>query len=100
MKSTKELKYVHYLLRVRNQTTKCWHDMILETIRRRILDKVRRYDENYKPMYLDFKGEEVEIQRNTTFFKVFLKTRQLPLNPYSLKASYIICKLREALFRI
>lgn len=36
MKPTKELKYVHYLLRVEYQTSRSWSNMIIDTIRRRI----------------------------------------------------------------
>ena len=61
IKSTKELKYVHYLLRLKNQVTKELSEIILATIRRRILDGVIRYDGNYKPLYINFKGDEVKM---------------------------------------
>ncbi|KAL8109147.1 hypothetical protein AgCh_025292 [Apium graveolens] len=36
--STKELKYIHYLLRVEDETSSLWSNMILSNIRKKILD--------------------------------------------------------------
>lgn len=90
MKYTKELKYVHYLLTVKNQTIKCRFDRNLATIRRRVLDRERKYDDNYRPIYLNPKGEDVEMQKNTAYFEVFFKMKQLSFNPNSLQVAYIL----------
>lgn len=90
MKYTKELKYVHYLLTVKNQTIKCRFDRNLATIRRRVLDRERKYDDNYRPIYLNPKGEDVEMQKNTAYFEVFFNMKQLSFNPNSLQVAYIL----------
>ena len=90
IKSTKELKYVHYLLRIKNQVTKEWSEMILTTIRKRILDGGIRYDGNYKPLYINFKGDEVEMQKNGAFIETFMNIRQLTLNEDGEESAYII----------
>ena len=65
MKRTKELNYVHYLLRVIGKSTEAWSSSILKTIQKRLLDKGNKYDGNYTPLYLDDHGKEVEMQRNS-----------------------------------
>ncbi|KAK1378500.1 hypothetical protein POM88_025244 [Heracleum sosnowskyi] len=60
VKTTKELKYVHYLLRWKNEVCKVWSDMILSTIKRR-LDGNRNFNGDYTPMYLNQRGQDVEM---------------------------------------
>lgn len=79
IKSTKELKYVHYLLKVKNQVTKEWSEMILATIRRRFQDGGNKYDGNYRPLYINLKGDEVEMHKNEAFIEEFFSIRQLTL---------------------
>ncbi|KAK1378013.1 hypothetical protein POM88_024757 [Heracleum sosnowskyi] len=60
VQTTKELKYVHYLLKWKNGVCKEWSDMILSTIRRRF-DEGRNYNGDYTPMYLNLRDQEVEM---------------------------------------
>ncbi|KAK1385769.1 hypothetical protein POM88_023504 [Heracleum sosnowskyi] len=80
MKTTQELKYVHYLLRWKNKVCKVWSDMILSTIRRR-LDGNSNFNGNYTPIYLNQRGQDVEMQRGTTVKEVTFGMTQLTLNP-------------------
>ncbi|KAK1394766.1 hypothetical protein POM88_013822 [Heracleum sosnowskyi] len=80
MKTTQELKYVHYLLRWKNEVCKVWSDMILSTIRRR-LDGDRNFNGDYTPMYLNLRDQDVEMQRGTAVKEVTFGMTQLSLNP-------------------
>lgn len=64
--------------------------MILDTISKRFLDKETRYDGNYNPVYLNFKGQEVEMQKNSAFYEIILNRRQLSFSPDSPKTCYIL----------
>ncbi|KAK1372305.1 hypothetical protein POM88_028498 [Heracleum sosnowskyi] len=89
MKTTQELKYVHYLLRWKNQVYKVWADMILSTIRRR-LDGNSNFDGNYIPMYLNQRGQDVEMQRGTAVKEVTFGMIQLTLNPDGKEIAYLL----------
>ncbi|KAK1402014.1 hypothetical protein POM88_001619 [Heracleum sosnowskyi] len=89
MKTTQELKYVHYLLRWKNQVCKVWADMILSTIRRR-LDGNSNFDGNYIPMYLNQRGQDVEMQRGTAVKEVTFGMTQLTLNPDGKEIAYLL----------
>ncbi|KAK1360127.1 hypothetical protein POM88_044601 [Heracleum sosnowskyi] len=86
MKTTQELKYVHYLLRSKNQMCKEWSDMILSTIRRR-------------------------LDENSNFNEVTFGMTQLTLNPDGKEIAYLlledhslqkssILNLRAAIYQI
>lgn len=85
MKSSKELKYVHYLLRVEHEASKRLSTNILETIRRKVLTNKVKYNGIYVPLYITYSGEEAEMPRNTAFFEIILNTRQLTIIPDSQK---------------
>ncbi|KAK1368040.1 hypothetical protein POM88_034132 [Heracleum sosnowskyi] len=87
MKTTHELKYVHYLLRLKNQMCKEWSDMILSTIRRR-LDGNSNFNGNYTPMYLNQRGQDVEMQKGTAVKEVTFGMTQLTLNPDGKEIAY------------
>ncbi|KAK1377273.1 hypothetical protein POM88_033466 [Heracleum sosnowskyi] len=89
VKTTKELKYVHYLLRWKNEVCKVWSDMILVTIRRR-LDGNRNFNGNYTPMYLNQRGQDVEMQRGTVVKEVTFGMTQLTLNPDGKEIAYLL----------
>ncbi|KAK1379655.1 hypothetical protein POM88_026399 [Heracleum sosnowskyi] len=89
MKTTQELKYVHYLLRWKNEVCKVWSDMILSTIRRR-LDGNRNFNGDYTPMYLNQRGQDVEIQRGTAVKEVTFGMTQLTLNPDGKEIAYLL----------
>ncbi|KAK1382174.1 hypothetical protein POM88_019909 [Heracleum sosnowskyi] len=89
MKTTQELKYVHYLLRWKNKVCKVWSDMILSTIKRR-LDGNRNFSGNYTPMYLNQRGQDVEMQRGTAVKEVTFGMTQLTLNPDGKEISYLL----------
>ncbi|KAK1379789.1 hypothetical protein POM88_026533 [Heracleum sosnowskyi] len=78
VKSTKELKYVHYLLRCKNKVCKEWSDMILSTIR-------RRFDEGK-----NFNGEDVEMQRGTFVKEMSFGMKQLTLNLDGKEIDYLL----------
>ncbi|KAK1367763.1 hypothetical protein POM88_033855 [Heracleum sosnowskyi] len=110
MKTTQELKYVHYLLRLKNQMCKEWSDMILSTIRRR-LDRNSNFNGNYTPMYLNQRGQDVEMQRGTAVKEVTFGMTQLTLNPDGKEIAYLlleehslqrssILNLRAAIYQI
>ncbi|KAK1380079.1 hypothetical protein POM88_026823 [Heracleum sosnowskyi] len=89
MKTTQELKYVHYLLRWKNQVYKEWSDIILSTIRRR-LDGNSNFDGNYTPMYLNQRGQDVEMQRGTAVKEVNFGMTHLSLNPDGKEIAYLL----------
>ncbi|KAK1390006.1 hypothetical protein POM88_018184 [Heracleum sosnowskyi] len=89
VKTTKELKYVHYLLRWKNEVCKVWSDMILSTIRRR-LDGNRNFNGDYTPMYLNQRGQDVEMQRGTAVKEVTFGMTQLTLNPDGKEIAYLL----------
>lgn len=99
MKSTKELKYIYSLFRVEYKTTRRWSSMILDTIKRRNLEREHKYDGNYKPMYFNFTDHEMEMQRNYVVFETFLNPRKLSFSPDSknVKDSYILLDYLEIL---
>ncbi|KAK1356527.1 hypothetical protein POM88_049783 [Heracleum sosnowskyi] len=110
MKTTQELKYVHYLLRLKNQMCKVWSDMVLSTIRRR-LDGNSNFNGNYTPMYLNQRGQHVEMQRGTAVKEVTFGMTQLTLNPDGKEIAYLfleehslqrssIQNLRAAIYQI
>ncbi|KAK1402414.1 hypothetical protein POM88_002019 [Heracleum sosnowskyi] len=110
MKTTQELKYVHYLLRSKNQICKEWSDMILSTIRRR-LDGNSNCNGNYIPMYLNQRGQDVEMQRGTAVKEVNFGMTHLSLNPDGKEIAYLmleehslqrnsILNLRAAIYQI
>ncbi|KAK1371186.1 hypothetical protein POM88_037278 [Heracleum sosnowskyi] len=89
MKTTHELKYVHYLLRWKNQVYKEWSDMILSNIRRR-LDGNSNFNGNYTPMYLNQRGQDVEMQRGTAVKEVNFGMTHLSLNPDGKEIAYLL----------
>ncbi|KAK1402214.1 hypothetical protein POM88_001819 [Heracleum sosnowskyi] len=89
MKTTQELKYVHYLLRWKNQVYKEWSDMILSNIRRR-LDGNSNFNGNYTPMYLNQRGQDVEMQRGTAVKEVNFGMTHLSLNPDGKEIAYLL----------
>ncbi|KAK1380858.1 hypothetical protein POM88_027602 [Heracleum sosnowskyi] len=110
MKTTQELKYVHYLLRSKNQICKEWSDMILSTIRRR-LDGNNNFNGNYIPMYLNQRGQDVEMKRGTAVKEVNFGMTHLSLNPDGKEIAYLmleehslqrnsILNLRAAIYQI
>ncbi|KAK1357004.1 hypothetical protein POM88_050260 [Heracleum sosnowskyi] len=110
MKTTQELKYVHYLLRSKNQICKEWSDMILSIIRRR-LDGNSNFNGNYIPMYLNQRGQDVEMQRGTAVKEVNFGMTHLILNPDGKEIAYLmleehslqrnsILNLRAAIYQI
>lgn len=65
----------------------------------------------YKPVYLTFKGKNIEMQRNAALFEVFLNTRKLSFNHDNMKDNYILLdnlqivrsfihNLRSAIYRL
>lgn len=90
MKSTKELKYVHYLLKPKNQVYVSWSNMILNAIRKRIQDGSKNYDGNYAPLYISESGQEVEMQKNSAVKELVLGTKQLTLNPNGKELAYLL----------
>ncbi|KAK1388151.1 hypothetical protein POM88_016329 [Heracleum sosnowskyi] len=89
VKTTKELKYVHYLLRWKNEVCKVWSDMILSTIRRR-LDGNINFNGDYTPMYLNQRGQDVEMQSGTAVKEVTFGMPQLTLNPDRKEIAYLL----------
>ncbi|KAK1396951.1 hypothetical protein POM88_006814 [Heracleum sosnowskyi] len=89
VKTTKELKYVHYLVKWKNEVCKVWSDMILATIRRR-LDGNRNFNGNYTPMYLNQRGQDVEMQRGTAIKEMSFGMKQLTLNPDGKEIAYLL----------
>ncbi|KAK1369588.1 hypothetical protein POM88_035680 [Heracleum sosnowskyi] len=89
MKATQELKYIHYLLRWKNKVCKEWSDMILSTIRRR-LDGNRNFNGNYTLMYLNQRGQDVEMQKGTVVKEVTFGMTQLTLNPDRKEIAYLL----------
>ncbi|KAK1368062.1 hypothetical protein POM88_034154 [Heracleum sosnowskyi] len=89
VKTTKELKYVHYLLRWKNEVCTVWSDMIFATIRRR-LDGNRNFNGNYTPMYLNQRGQDVEMQRGTAVKEMSFGIKQLTLNPDAKEIAYLL----------
>ncbi|KAK1371557.1 hypothetical protein POM88_037649 [Heracleum sosnowskyi] len=110
VKTTKELKYVHYLLKWKNRVCKEWSDLILSTIRLRF-DEGRNYDGNYTPMYLNMRDQEVEMQRGSAIKVMSFGIKQLTLNPDGKEIAYLLVEeynlqrssiqnLREAIYQI
>lgn len=73
------------------------------------MDRESKYYGNCRPIYLNFNGEEVEMQKNTAYFEVFLNIKQLSFSPNGQESSYIflsdlqiersfIQHLREAIY--
>ncbi|KAK1362942.1 hypothetical protein POM88_038503 [Heracleum sosnowskyi] len=89
VKTTKELKYVHYLLKWKNEVCKVCSDMILSTIRRRFLEG-RNFNGNYTPMYLNLRGQDVEMQRGTAVKEVTFGMTRLTLNPDGKEIAYLL----------
>ncbi|KAK1384549.1 hypothetical protein POM88_022284 [Heracleum sosnowskyi] len=89
VKSTKKLKYVHYLLKWKNKVCKEWSYMILSTIRRRF-DEGRNYNGDYTPMYLNLKDQDVEMQRDTAVKEMSFGLKQLTLNPDAKEIAYLL----------
>ncbi|KAK1359921.1 hypothetical protein POM88_044395 [Heracleum sosnowskyi] len=89
VKTTKELKYVHYLLKWKNEVCKVWSDMILSTIRRRFHEG-NNYNGNYTPMYLNLRGQDVEMQRGTAVKEMSFGMKQLTLNPDGKEIAYLL----------
>ncbi|KAK1404093.1 hypothetical protein POM88_003698 [Heracleum sosnowskyi] len=89
VKTTKELKYVHYLLKWKNKVCKEWSDIILSTIRRRF-DEGRNFNGDYTPMYLNLKDQDVEMQRGTAVKEMSFGMKQLILNPDGKEIVYLL----------
>ncbi|KAK1393726.1 hypothetical protein POM88_012782 [Heracleum sosnowskyi] len=89
VKTTKELKYVHYLLKWKNEVCKEWSDMILSTIRRRF-DEGKNYNGDYTPMYLNLRDQDVEMQRGSAIKEMSFGMRQLTLNPDRKEIAYLL----------
>ncbi|KAK1387712.1 hypothetical protein POM88_015890 [Heracleum sosnowskyi] len=89
IKTTKELKYVHYLLKWKNEVCKVWSDMILSTIRRRFLEG-KNYTGDYTPMYLNLRDQDVEMQRDTAIKETTFGITQLTLNPDGKEIAYLL----------
>ncbi|KAK1364805.1 hypothetical protein POM88_040366 [Heracleum sosnowskyi] len=89
VKTTKELKYFHYLLKWKNEVCKVWSDMILSTIRRRFHEG-KNYNGNYTPMYLNLRGQDVEMQRGTAVKEMSFGMEQLTLNPDGKEIAYLL----------
>ncbi|KAK1371387.1 hypothetical protein POM88_037479 [Heracleum sosnowskyi] len=89
VKSTKELKYVHYLLKGKNEVCKEWSNIILSTIRQRF-DGGRNYDGEYTLMYLNLRGQEVEMQRGSVVKEMSLGMKQLSLNSDGKEFAYLL----------
>ncbi|KAK1372998.1 hypothetical protein POM88_029191 [Heracleum sosnowskyi] len=88
MKTTKELKYVHYMLKWKNEVY-VWSDMILSTIRRRFLEG-KNYTGDYTPMYLNLRDQDVEMQRGTAVKEIIFGMTQLNLNPDGKEIAYLL----------
>ncbi|KAK1394055.1 hypothetical protein POM88_013111 [Heracleum sosnowskyi] len=89
VKTTKELKYVHYLLKWKNKVCKEWSDMILSTIMRRF-DEGRNYNGDYTPMYLNLRDQDMEMQRGTAVKEMSFSMKQLTLNPDGKEIAYLL----------
>ncbi|KAK1365979.1 hypothetical protein POM88_041540 [Heracleum sosnowskyi] len=89
VKTTKELKYVHYLLKWKNKVCKEWSDMILSTIRRRFQEG-KNFNGNYTPMYLNLRGQDVEMQRGTAVKEMSFGMKQLTLNSDGKEIDYLL----------
>ncbi|KAK1351429.1 hypothetical protein POM88_054359 [Heracleum sosnowskyi] len=89
VKTTKELKYVHYLLKWKNEVCKVWSDMILATIRRRFLEG-KNFNGNYIPMYINLRGQDVEMQKGTAVKEMTFGMTQLTLNPDGKEIAYLL----------
>lgn len=73
--STKELKYIYYLLIVKNQACKEWSDLIFYGIGKRILDKGYKYFWHYVPMYMNYRYPEVNMKKGAAVIETVLTTR-------------------------
>ena len=87
--STKELKYNHYLLRVEDETSRLWSNMILAIIKRRILDDSRYYFGLYVPKYINFRGQEVNMKKGEIVIQNVLTQRHITMNSYERKTCYV-----------
>lgn len=81
------------------------------TIRKRFLDGGNGYNGEYIPLYLNEKGEEIEMQRNSALKERIIGMRHLSLNPNGKESAYLIVEkddlprssiknLRAAVFQI
>lgn len=86
---TKELKYIHYLLRVTNSLSKLWSIIILSTIRNRIMDGGNTYSSEYIPSYNDLLKNENLIKKKSTMIKEFQGEKQSDLNPRGSMLTYL-----------
>lgn len=89
IKSNKELKFVQYLLRVTNETTALWSRMILNTIRRRMVDGDGSYTGEYTPSYTDYSLKEVPMQKKSAKVSDSEGSKYLHLNPRGTMPTYI-----------
>ena len=61
IKTIKELKYVHYLLKVTDKVTEIWSIIILSNIKKRIMDGDDSYTRECIPAYTDLFGIEIPM---------------------------------------
>ena len=78
--STKELKYIHYLLRVEDETSRLLSSMILANITRRILDNDLYYFGSYVPKYINFREQEVKLKKGEAVIENVLTQRHITMN--------------------
>ena len=81
MKVVPKLKYIHYLLRVEDKVTRNWSSMILESIRRRVMNKEDKYSGEYVPTYRNYTDQEMKMEKGAAVLKVFLNNPQLSFSP-------------------
>ena len=89
MKTTKELKYVHYILKVKDKTTEIWSNIILSKIRKRIMDGSSSYDGKYIPTNIEWSNNEVKMKEKSAVITEFQGVRLIKLNPGGAQLVYI-----------
>ena len=111
MKTTKELKYVHYILKVKDKTTEIWSNIILSKIRKRIMDGSSSYDGKYIPTNIEWSNNEVKMKEKSAVITEFQGVRLIKLNPRGAQLVYIglgedwvhlstVRNIRAALFQL
>ena len=76
IKTIKELKYVHYLLKVTDKVTEIWSIIILSNIKKRIMDGDDSYTRECIPAYTDLFGKEIPMKKKSAKIKESHSRRQ------------------------
>ena len=76
-RSLKELEHIHYLLEVKNETTRNWSESLKRTVSNKRKHSGKGSKGEYIPKYLTYQNEEKEMVRNSAKLEIFLNRKHL-----------------------